>query len=85
MAPTQVLIQPPSVIGEETAKITLTTYPRSSGVAPVPLNWGASTPAERGPILVSRSGDSLFYRNAIGAHGGSYSVYNALAIASGDL
>ncbi|KAG9555225.1 uracil-regulated protein 1, partial [Aureobasidium melanogenum] len=85
MAPTQVLIQPPSVIGEETTKITLTTYPRSSGVAPVPLNWGASTPAERGPILVSRSGDSLFYRNAIGAHGGSYSVYNALAIASGDL
>lgn len=25
------------------------------------------------------------YRNAIGAHGGSYSIYNALAIAGGDL
>ncbi|KAI4854670.1 hypothetical protein E4T44_00015 [Aureobasidium sp. EXF-8845] len=85
MAPTQVLIQAPAVIGQTSTKITLTTYPSSSGVKPVPLVWGASTPSKRGPVLASRSSDSLFGRNAIGAHGGSYSVYNALAIAAGDL
>lgn len=63
----------------------LTTYPKSSGVNAVKLQWGAETPDERGPIIVSRSEDSINCRNAIGAHGGSYSVYNALAIASGDL
>lgn len=52
---------------------------------PVNLNWGAADPQERGPVLVSRSGETLKKRNAIGAHGGSYSVYNALAIAAGDL
>lgn len=54
-------------------------------VDPVPLTWGASTAADRGPILVARSSETLKRRNAIGAHGGSYSVYNALAIAAGDL
>lgn len=54
-------------------------------VDPLPLKWGAADPQERGPVLVSRSGETLKRRNAIGAHGGSYSVYNALAIASGDL
>lgn len=63
----------------------MTTYPKSSGVSPTKLQWGAPTPEERGPILVSRNGDSIYTRNAIGAHGGSYSVYNALAVAAGDL
>lgn len=36
-------------------------------------------------MLVSRSGETLRKRNALGAHGGSYCVYSALAIASGDL
>ena len=63
----------------------LTTYPGQSVVDPITLNWGDADPATRGPVLVSRSGDTLKKRNAMGAHGGSYSVYNALAIAAGDL
>lgn len=52
---------------------------------PVSLNWGAADPQERGPILVSRHGETLKKRNAIGAHGGSYGIYTALAMAIGDL
>lgn len=65
--------------------ITLTTYPGQSGVDPVPLQWGAPDAKTRGPIIVSRSPSMLKRRNAMGAHGGSYSIYNALAIAAGDL
>ncbi|KAL2675770.1 Uracil-regulated protein 1 [[Neocosmospora] mangrovei] len=66
-------------------RIILTTYPGQSVVDPVDLNWGDADPKKRGPVLVSRSGKTLTRRNAIGAHGGSYSIYNALAIAAGDL
>ena len=72
-------------------RIILTTYPSQSGVHPLPLNWGASTAEERGPILASRLQlpdspiNNLKERNAIGAHGGSYSIYHALAIGSGAL
>ncbi|KAL3478155.1 GTP cyclohydrolase N terminal-domain-containing protein [Aspergillus californicus] len=66
-------------------RIILTTYPGQSAVNPVPLQWGESDPEKRGPVLVSRHTSTLARRNAIGAHGGSYSVYNALAIAAGDL
>jgi hypothetical protein len=70
-------------------RITLTTYPSQSGIKPLPLNWGAESPAERGPILASRLqvGDinNLKERNAIGAFGGSYSIYHALAVGSGAL
>lgn len=52
---------------------------------PIPLKWGSADPFERGPVLVLRHGETLKRRNAIGAHGGSYSIYNALAIAAGDL
>ncbi|KAJ5541712.1 Uracil-regulated protein 1 [Penicillium frequentans] len=65
--------------------IILTTYPGQSGIDPVPLEWGASDAKARGPVVVSRSGNLVKRRNAIGAHGGSYSIYNALAIAAGDL
>ncbi|KAI9037801.1 putative GTP cyclohydrolase II [Aspergillus affinis] len=65
--------------------IVLTTYPGQSGIDPVPLEWGAPDAKSRGPVVVSRSGTLLKRRNAMGAHGGSYSIYNALAIAAGDL
>ncbi|CEJ56581.1 Putative GTP cyclohydrolase-2 [Penicillium brasilianum] len=65
--------------------IILTTYPGQSGIDPVPLEWGAADAKSRGPVVVSRSGNLVKRRNAIGAHGGSYSIYNALAVASGDL
>ncbi|KAJ3336287.1 Uracil-regulated protein 1 [Gonapodya sp. JEL0774] len=67
------------------SRITLTTYPGQVGVDPLPLNWGAMTPTERGPVIVSRSPTSLKKRNAIGAHGGSYSIYRALAVVIGDM
>ncbi|PYI09553.1 GTP cyclohydrolase II [Aspergillus sclerotiicarbonarius CBS 121057] len=66
-------------------RIVLTTYPSQSVANPIPLTWGASSPTSRGPVIVSRNKNTLSKRNAIGAHGGSYSFYTALAIASGDL
>ncbi|OKL63363.1 Uracil-regulated protein 1 [Talaromyces atroroseus] len=65
--------------------ILLTTYPDQNGVDPVPLQWGAPDAKTRGPIIASRNLSQLKRRNAMGAHGGSYSIYNALAIAAGDL
>ncbi|KAI0446616.1 GTP cyclohydrolase N terminal-domain-containing protein [Xylaria telfairii] len=66
------------------SRIILTTYPKQIGINPVPLNWGAPGP-ERGPVVVSRSSSTIRKRNAIGAHGGSYSIYFALALASKQL
>lgn len=61
------------------SRVILTTYPGQSTVNPIPIKWGAADPQERGPIIVSRQGTTISKRNAIGAHGGSYSVYFALA------
>lgn len=93
-----------------------TAYPGQVGIHPIPLNWGAPTATERGPVVASRQTKSIKIRNAIGAvsahchsrrlsrkrckigrlggasadtgcwdsqHGGTYSVYRALATASG--
>ncbi|RMZ83631.1 hypothetical protein DV738_g864, partial [Chaetothyriales sp. CBS 135597] len=68
-----------------TSRIILTTYPGQAGIDPIPLTWGAADPAIRGPVVVSRHTQTLRRRNAIGAHGGSYSIYNALAVASANL
>ncbi|KAI1339021.1 putative GTP cyclohydrolase II [Xylariaceae sp. FL0016] len=67
-----------------TSRIILTTYPKQIGINPIPLDWGAPAP-ERGPVVVSRSSSTIRKRNAIGAHGGSYSIYFALALASKQL
>ncbi|KAJ8126322.1 hypothetical protein O1611_g7316 [Lasiodiplodia mahajangana] len=64
-----------------TSRIILTTYPKQIGINPIPLNWGAPGP-ERGPVVVSRSSSTIRKRNA---HGGSYSIYFALALASKQL
>lgn len=75
--------------GSHTERITLTTYPGQSGIDPLPLNWSAPTAHLRGPILASRLQTStinnLKEHNAIGAYGGSYCIYHALAIGSGAL
>ena len=68
-----------------TSKIILTSYPGQAGVDPLPMEWGASDPKIRGPIVVSRNASTIRRRNAIGAHGGSYSIYYALAVASRQL
>ncbi|KAJ2723721.1 Uracil-regulated protein 1 [Coemansia sp. Benny D115] len=67
------------------SRVVLTTYPNQLGIDPIPLVWGAPTPQERGPVVVSRNADTLGKRNAIGAGGGSYCVYRALAVAMGAL
>lgn len=59
----------------------------------IPIVWGASTFETRGPILPmchmaigdSSIDDGITEHNAIGAYAGSYSIYKALAVASGEL
>jgi GTP cyclohydrolase II len=61
--------------------IRLTSH--TSGTGAIPLQWGAATPTERGPVVGTTLKRS--HRNVIGTHSGSYSVYRALAVASGAL
>ncbi len=63
--------------------IVLATHPGASAGKPLPTVWGAAEPRERGPIAVAPGQGAG--RNAIGAHSGSYSLYRALAVASGQL
>ncbi|HEX7667975.1 MAG TPA: GTP cyclohydrolase II [Polyangiaceae bacterium] len=63
--------------------ISLTSHPGGHGPKPIPIVWGASDPAVRGPVVgtVTNKGQ----RNVIGTHAGAYSVYRALAVAAGAL
>ena len=63
--------------------IRLTSHPGHRAPGRFPLNWGAASARERGPVIgtVTSASD----RNAIGAHGGSYALYRALAVSSGAL
>jgi GTP cyclohydrolase II len=63
--------------------IRLTSHPQAGSASRFPIAWGAPTAAERGPVIASPTAGAD--RNAIGAHGGAYSVYRSLAIASGAL
>lgn len=47
----------------------------------LPVQWGAKDPSVRGPVVASLTSPQK--RNAIGTHSGSYTVYRALSIASG--
>jgi hypothetical protein len=67
------------------SRIILTTYPKQIGIKPLPMEWGEPDPLKRGPVTVSRNSSTIRRRNAIGAHGGSYSIYYALAVASKEL
>ncbi|EPQ26061.1 uncharacterized protein PFL1_06269 [Pseudozyma flocculosa PF-1] len=71
--------------GYYSSRVILTTYPGQVGIKPLPLAWGASEPRQRGPVVASRHPNSIKVRNAIGAYGGSYSVYRSLAVAMGQL
>ncbi|KPM34387.1 Uracil-regulated protein 1 [Neonectria ditissima] len=84
----QVPASSPTVSGQRpafTSRIILTTYPKQIGIDPLPMDWGNADPLKRGPIVVSRAPSTIRRRNAIGAHGGSYSIYYALAVASKEL
>ncbi len=63
--------------------IVLTSHPSRFGPKPIPINWGASDPMERGPIIATLTKQA--HRNVIGTHSGSYAIYRALAVASGAL
>jgi GTP cyclohydrolase II len=63
--------------------IVLTSHPARFGPKPIALHWGAADPIQRGPIVGTVVNPA--HRNVIGTHSGSYSVYRALAVASGRL
>lgn len=65
--------------------IVLTSHPRGGGhhSASLPIHWGAATALERGPLVSNAAQPTQ--RNVIGSHGGAYSIYRALAVASGRL
>jgi GTP cyclohydrolase II len=63
--------------------IRLTSHPEPGARARRQLLWGAADPLQRGPVIgtVTNPAD----RNVIGAHGGAYAMYRALAVSSGAL
>ncbi len=63
--------------------IVLTSHPGRTGEKPIPIHWGESDPLKRGPIVGTLITPA--HRNVIGIHSGSYSIYRALAVASGSL
>lgn len=67
------------------AHIVLTSHPtrKKGDDAQVGVSWGAPTAQERGPLVASVANPAA--RNVIGTHAGAYSVYRALAVASGAL
>jgi GTP cyclohydrolase II len=63
--------------------IRLTSHPGQGAAGAPPLQWGAATAAERGPLVGTTTHRSQ--RNVVGTHSGSYGVYRALAVAAGNL
>ncbi len=63
--------------------VVLTSHPGHIFGDSPSVNWGATDPHERGPIIASMT--NLKHRNAIGTHSGSYAVYRALAFAAGQM
>jgi GTP cyclohydrolase II len=72
---------PPAKRRRAAQYISLTTHPHAG--RPVKVNWGAREAQERGPVIAIDQDGGV--RNAIGAHGGSYSIYKALSVATGGL
>ncbi len=63
--------------------IVLTSHPSRFGPKPIPIEWGAADPMQRGPVIATLAKQT--HRNVIGTHSGSYAIYRALAVASGAL
>jgi GTP cyclohydrolase II len=63
--------------------IRLTSHSPGGKPHRFPINWGAPAAAARGAVIGSTTARSN--RNVIGAHGGAYSIYRALAVSSGAL
>jgi GTP cyclohydrolase II len=67
--------------GNRTSHIRLTSHPGTGSASRFPIHWDAPTARERGPVIATPNSGAD--RNAVGAHGGAYSIYRALAISSG--
>ncbi|PHK93908.1 hypothetical protein CR162_15905 [Pseudoroseomonas rhizosphaerae] len=63
--------------------IILTSHPQRGAARAPALHWGAPEPLRRGPVIATTQDPAA--RNAIGTHAGSYALYRALAVASGQL
>jgi GTP cyclohydrolase II len=63
--------------------IRLTSHPTGDKPHKYPLKWGAAPARARGSVIGSTTARGP--RNVIGAHGGAYSIYRALAVSSGTL
>jgi GTP cyclohydrolase II len=63
--------------------IRLTSHPAGGKAHLFPITWGAPDARARGPVIGSITAGA--HRNVIGAHGGAYSIYRALAVSSGTL
>lgn len=63
--------------------IVLTSHPSKFGPKPIPIQWAAKEPMQRGPIIATLTNPAR--RNVIGTHSGGYAIYRALAVASGAL
>ena len=63
--------------------IVLSSHPSGRAQKPIPIDWAASTPAARGPVVGTLTDSGR--RNVIGTHSGSYAIYRALSVAAGDL
>ena len=61
--------------------LRLTSHPGIVSTRRFPIQWDAPTAGQRGPVIATPNAGAG--RNAIGAHGGAYSIYRALAISSG--
>jgi GTP cyclohydrolase II len=66
-----------------TDHIRLTSHPEPGGKVRFPIRWAAADPLTRGPIIGTVSQPQ--HRNVVGSHGGSYTVYRALAVSAGAL
>jgi GTP cyclohydrolase II len=66
-----------------TGHIRLTSHPGAGTPSRFPIRWGAATARERGPVIGTVTAGSD--RNAVGAHGGAYALYRALAVSAGAL
>ena len=69
--------------GNRTGHIRLTSHPGAGTPGRFSIRWGAASARERGPVIgtVTAASD----RNAVGAHGGAYALYRALAVTAGAL
>jgi len=71
------------MVKNPSSHIRLTSHPSGGKPPKFPINWGAATAQLRGAVVGSTTARDN--RNVIGAHGGAYSIYRALAVSSGSL